>query len=109
MTYYRLVKKILECVGCTNADRKSTPAATTPLHSDVDGPCHDEPWEYASAVGMLMYLAGNAYPEIQFAVHQCARFTHAPRRSHAVAVKRIARYLVGVLEDKKRSPLQNYG
>ena len=48
-----------------------------------------------------MYLAGNAYPEIQYAVHQCARFTHAPRKSHAVAVKRIARYLVGVLEDKQ--------
>ena len=97
MTQHGLIKKFLECVGCTNAKRLSTPAATAPLHSDVDGPCHDEPWEYASAVGMLMYLAGNAYPEIQFAVHQCARFTHAPRKSHAIAVKRIARYLVGVL------------
>ena len=45
-----------------------------------------------------MYLAGNVYPEIQYAVHQCARFTHAPRHSHAVAVKRIAHYLKGVLD-----------
>ena len=50
-----------------------------------------------AAVGMLMYLAGNAHPEIQYAVHQCARFTHAPRQSHAVAVKSIAHYLQGVL------------
>ena len=45
-----------------------------------------------------MYLAGNTYPEIQYAVHQCARLTHAPRHSHAEAVKRIARHLKGVLK-----------
>lgn len=101
MTQYRLIKKFLECVGCTNANRLSTPAASQPLGSDVNGPSHEEEWEYASAVGMLMYLAGNAYPEIQFAVHQCARFTHAPQRSHTVAIKCIDRYLVGVLEDKE--------
>ena len=66
---------------------KETPCSTTPLSSDPNGPSHDEPWEYASAVGMLMYLAGNAYPEIQFAVHQCARFTHTPRQSHTNAIK----------------------
>ena len=47
---------------------------------------------------MLMYLAGNAYPEIQYAVHPCARFTHAPRHSHAVTVKHVAHYLNGVLD-----------
>jgi hypothetical protein len=44
-------------------------------------------------------LASNAHPEIQFAVHQCARFTHCPRSSHADAIKRICRYLQGVLSD----------
>jgi hypothetical protein len=43
---------------------------------------------------MLLYLSSNSRPDIQFAVHQCARFTHAPKASHAEAVKRIARYLV---------------
>jgi len=32
---------------------------------------------------------------MQFAVHQCARFTHSPRKEHAVAVKKICRYLKG--------------
>ena len=44
-------------------------------------------------VGMLLYLAQNSRPDIAYAVHQCARFTHVPKQSHAVAVKRILRYL----------------
>ena len=47
---------------------------------------------------MMMYLAANAYPEIQFAVHQCARFTHCPRHVHAQAVKKICRYLKYALD-----------
>ena len=78
-----------------------TPSLVQPLGTDANGLKHHKPWDYASAVGMLMYLAGNAYPEIQYAVHQCARFTHAPRHSHAEAVKRIARYLQGVLKEEQ--------
>jgi hypothetical protein len=48
-----------------------------------------------------MYLAGNAYPEIQFAVHQCAHSTHAPRHSHAIAVKKIAHYLQHALQENQ--------
>ncbi len=47
-----------------------------------------------------MYLAANAHPEIQFAVHQCARFTHAPKENHTVAIKRIPHYLKGVLDNE---------
>ena len=80
---------------------KDTPCSKTPLSSDADGPWHDEKWEYASAVGMLMYLASNAHPEIAYAVHNCARFTHAPRRSHSQAVKRVAHYLKGIVDNKE--------
>ena len=45
-----------------------------------------------------MYLASNTRPDIQFAVHQCVRFTHNPRESHGEAVKRICRYLAGTRE-----------
>ena len=44
-------------------------------------------------VGMLLYLSGNSRPDICFAVHQAARFTHAPKASHAAAVKHIIHYL----------------
>ena len=73
----------------------STPAVTTPLGQDKDGKPFSEDWEYASIVGMLMYLAQNTRPDIAFAVHQCARFTHNPKHSHSVGVKRIIRYLQG--------------
>ena len=99
MTQHGLIKKFLATVGMTDCNAKTTPCSTTPLGTDVNGPRHDDPWEYASAVGMLMYLAGNAHPEIQFAVHQCARFTRSPRRSHANAIKHLAKYLQGILKN----------
>jgi hypothetical protein len=43
---------------------------------------------------MLLYLSNNSRPDIAFAVHQCARFSHDPKQSHAVAAKAIGRYLL---------------
>jgi hypothetical protein len=70
-----------------------TPASTTSVGSDVDGAPFIEYWEYASIVGMLMYLAANTHPDIAYAVHQAARYTHDPRASYAVAIKRIIVYI----------------
>lgn len=44
---------------------------------------------------MLGYLQANSRPDIAFAVAQCARFTHAPKRSHELALMRIGQYLKG--------------
>ena len=46
-----------------------------------------------------MYLAQNSRPDIAFAVHQCARFTHNPRHIHEEHIKRIVRYLRGTHDD----------
>ena len=46
-----------------------------------------------SIIGQLNYLASTTRPELQFAVHQCARFVADPKMSHEKAVKRIVRYL----------------
>jgi hypothetical protein len=73
---------------------KSTPAEIVPLgKNETEGACAEQ-WSYPSVVGMMMYLASNSRPDIAFAVHQCARFTHAPNRSHEKALKRIAHYLL---------------
>ena len=80
-----------------DCNHKDTPCNLQPLGTDANGKPYKETWEYASVVGMLMYLCNNAYPEIQFAVHQCARFTHCPKNSHAEAIKRICRYLQHIL------------
>jgi len=52
-------------------------------------------WSYSSLTGMLLYLSTNTRPDICFAVSQVCRFNHAPKQSHAQAIKRIVRYLAG--------------
>jgi hypothetical protein len=42
-----------------------------------------------------MYLSSHSKPGIQFSVHQCARSTHNPRKSHGEVVFRICQYIVG--------------
>lgn len=98
LTQAGLIKKFLETVKMTDCKIIGTPANLEPLGSDKHGMPFNEDWNYASAVGQLLYLSSNSRPEIQFAVHQCARFTHNPKHSHAQAVKRIARYLKGTAD-----------
>jgi hypothetical protein len=90
-----LISKVLSSCNMLECNTKSTPANQTPLGSDVQGPAFDRSFDYASVVGMMMYLSSNSRPDIQFAVHQCARFTHSPKRSHGEAILRICRYLQG--------------
>ena len=90
-----LIDKVLEATGMKDCNPAKVPADAKALGKDTDGDPFSEEWTYSSVVGMLLYLAGNSRPDIAFAVNQAARFTHAPRQSHAVAVKRIARYLKG--------------
>ena len=46
-----------------------------------------------SVIGILVYISSNAHPDIQFSVHQCARFSHIPLESHEESTKHIFRYL----------------
>ena len=89
------IKKVLEAAGMSECNPNTTPAALDILGPDVDGTAMEENWEYASIIGMLMYLANNTRPDIAHAVHACARYTHNPKKSHATAVKHILRYLQG--------------
>ena len=98
LTQTGLINKVLEASGMSECNACLTPAVVTNMGSDKDGEPYSEDWEYASIVGMLMYLSNNSRPDIAFAVHQCARFTHGPKQSHANAVKRILRYLKGTAD-----------
>ena len=69
-----------------------TPADTI-LHRDEEGEERKTEFHYRSVIGQLNYLAATTRPEIQFAVHQCARFSQDPKMIHEKAVKRIVRYL----------------
>jgi hypothetical protein len=93
LTQTGLIDKVLAAANLTDCNGCDTPATIEPLHADKDGEPFAEEWAYDAVVGMLMYLAGNTRPDIAYAVHQAARFTHGARRSHAAGVKRILRYL----------------
>jgi len=95
LTQKGLIEKILKTMGMENCNADKVPAEHKPLGKDVNGPPMKEEWNFASVVGMFLYLSGNSRPDIAFAVNQAARFTHSPKQSHAQALKRIARYLQG--------------
>ena len=65
------------------------------LRSDKVGDAFDQEWEYATIIGMFMYLSTNTRPDIVFLVHQCARFTHTPKQYHALDINKILIYLAG--------------
>jgi hypothetical protein len=90
-----LIQKIISTCGLeSESNEHKTPAAAI-LHPDPSGPPRDHSWNYRAVIGMLTYLSTSTRPDIAFAVHQCARFSVAPRRIHEVAVRRIVRYLKG--------------
>lgn len=88
-----LTQKVIELLGLENGAGKDTPASG-PLGKCSDADPITGRFSYRSAIGMQMYLTGNTRPDCQFAVHQCARFSHAPKYPHEQAVKRIGRYLL---------------
>ena len=101
LTQEGLIQNVLKATGMTNCNSKPTPGSGDgkPLGSDKNGSPARESWQYSSVVGMLLYLASNSRPDIAFAVHQCARFTHNPKASHEKGLLRICAYLKGT-QDK---------
>ena len=77
-----LNRKILKTVDMAECNPRNTLCLQTPLVTNTERASFAKKWEYSSALQMLMYLCANAYPKIQFAVYQFARFTHCPRKSH---------------------------
>ena len=94
-----LTRRIISALGLDSKLSTSveTPAEKAALGRDLDGPVASGSINYPSVVGMLLYL-GHSRPDISFATHQCARYTHSPKQSHENALIRIGRYLKGTLE-----------
>ena len=95
LTQTGLINKILDVTGMTQCNTNKLPSAREPLGLDENGDPMNEKWDYASVVGMLLYLSTNTRPDISFAVSQVARFTYNPKQSHVTAIKTILRYLKG--------------
>ena len=77
-----------------NSKHSHTPAVKNENKQSNSGQ-KDFNWSYASAVGLLLWISGNARPDISFAVSSMARHMANPRPEHFRAVQRIGRYLLG--------------
>ena len=64
-----LIDKVLKTSKMEDANTVKTPAATTPLCADKDGELFSELWDYATIVGMPMFLSTNSRPDIAYAVN----------------------------------------
>ena len=72
LTQTGLTKCIITALGLNNKYSHScpTPAECAPLPKDADGESASGMINYASILGMLLYLSANSRPYISFAVHQ---------------------------------------
>ena len=97
MSQPALTETIIQSLGLENDSKqhKPPPAVSPPLHKHEDSEPFNEKWHNRSLIGMLTYLARNTRPDIEYAVHQCARFQCNPRKPHGNAIKCIGRYLIG--------------
>ena len=73
------INKIITACGLQDQSSTHNTPSTMILTADATGPPREHQWNYRSIICMLNYLASSTRPDIAFAVHQCARFTTAPR------------------------------
>lgn len=97
LTQPHLIQQILKDLGMDESTKpQPTPAApSVKLNRDPHGQPFTEEWHYRSVVGKMNFLEKSTRVDIAYSVHQCARFSADPKESHANALKRIGRYLVG--------------
>ena len=93
LTQIALIERIIKALNLGDTPGKETPAVYGSLAKDPNGEPMNGTFNYASVIGMLLYLSGHSRPDLSFAVSQCARFTHNPTRLHEEALKRIGLYL----------------
>ena len=98
LTQPHLIESILKELNLSRPDThiKSTPAASSKiLHRHADSKDFDNHFHYRRVIGKLNYLERSTRPDIDYAVHQGARFSADPKQEHSNALKWLGRYLAG--------------
>ncbi len=100
LTQSGLTKRIIKALGLDSKMSTScdTPAKKAPLPWNVDGPLASGSINYASVIGMLLYLTGHSCLDCSFATNQCACYTFAPTKKHKNALVQMGRYLKGIID-----------
>ena len=92
----KYIKKILKKFGMDSTKEIGIPMSPTyKLDKDEEGHSIDQKL-YRGMIGSLLYLTASR-PDIQFSICICARFQVNPKESHISAIKRIIRYLKGII------------
>lgn len=95
---HALIRKLLETTGMAECNAKTILPGSAPLGMDADGQPFQQEWRCSSVVGMVLCLAANPHPKVQFAVHQLAGFMHCPKVGHAAAAKRVCKHFQHALK-----------
>ena len=61
---------------CNGLPTTTKVEATLGTDADFSEAKRDWPNSYDSVIGMMLHLVSNTIPDISFAFHHCARFTH---------------------------------
>ena len=72
---------------------KSTLCPAEILKRDSDGPEHNDSFHYRSVINKLSHIDRYTRLDISYIVHQCARFSSAPKLLHNKALKWLGWYL----------------
>ena len=96
LTQPQLIESIIKDLHLQSRSNSKTTTAVTSnlLHKDTNGPDMSPDFHYCSVIGKLNFMEKSTQPDISVSVHQCARFSESPKRSHTEAVKCIGNYLL---------------
>lgn len=95
----KYVTDLLTKTNMLHSKPVSTPMASSPKLTLQSGAHHADPRQYRQVVGSLQYLALTR-PDISYAVNRLSQFMHKPTSDYWLAVKRLLRYLSGILSHK---------
>ncbi|GJR99797.1 retrovirus-related pol polyprotein from transposon TNT 1-94 [Tanacetum coccineum] len=92
----KYIKEMLKKFVLEDSKPMKTPMSTeTKLTRDEEGESVDNT-KYRGMIGSLLYLTASR-PDIMFSVCLCAHFQEDPKTSHLKVVKRIFRYIKGIM------------
>ncbi|KAL0553421.1 hypothetical protein IC582_007316 [Cucumis melo] len=92
----KYITDLLQRTKMLDAKPISTSMVSGPLLSAFQGELFHDVHLYRSIVGALQY-ATLTHPEISYSVNKACQFIHTPKHTHWQLVKKILRYLKGVL------------
>lgn len=96
LTQLHLIDTILKdlLLDREGTNGRSIPAPLSKLLSrHTNSPDFDNSFNYRSVIGKMNYLEKGSRSDIAYAVHQCARFSSAPKKEHGEAVRWLGQYL----------------